>query len=143
MLRTDAPAGASVAFARCAGGGDNRLVIITIGVLLAIFVVPDPWTVPVIGLAVVVEIAETLFWMRHSRRGSLKAGPETMIGEIGRVVTSCDPIGEVRLHGEMWRARCDHGTAAGQRVRIVARDGLTLLVEPDQSQPGGSSVVGR
>lgn len=104
-------------------------MIITIGVLLAIFVVPDPWTFPVIGLAVIVEIAETMFWMRRSRRGSAKAGPETMIGEVGRVVTPCDPLGEVRLHGELWRARCESDAAVGQRVRVRAREGLTLVVE--------------
>ena len=104
-------------------------MIITAGVLLAIFVVPDPWRFPIIGLAVIIEIAETTFWMRRSRRGSAKAGPETMIGELGRVVTPCDPIGEVRLHGELWRARCEPHAGVGQRVRVVSRDGLTLMVE--------------
>lgn len=104
-------------------------MIITIGVLLAIFVVPSPWGWPVIGLSILVEIAETTFWMRRSRRGAAKAGPETMIGELGRVVTPCDPIGEVRLHGELWRARCEPHAEVGQRVRVIARDGLTLVVE--------------
>ncbi|MEO6579455.1 MAG: NfeD family protein [Candidatus Limnocylindria bacterium] len=104
-------------------------MFITIAVLLAIFVIPDPWRFPVVGLAVIVEIAETTFWMRRSRRGALRAGPETMIGELGRVVTPCDPIGEVRLHGELWRARCEAHVEVGQRVRVRAREGLTLLVE--------------
>ncbi len=121
MLRTDAPRGSS--------SGDNRRVFITIAVLLAIFVIPDPWRVPVIGLAVIVEVAETTFWMRRSRRGALRAGPETMIGELGRVITPCDPIGEVRLHGELWRARCEPHADVGQRVRVRAREGLTLVVE--------------
>lgn len=114
---------------RRGGGGDNRRVILTLGVLLAVFVVPAPWSVPVIGLALVVEVAETLFWMRRSRRGSAKAGPETMIGEVARVVTACDPIGEVRFHGELWRARCEPNADIGQRVRVAAREGLTLVVE--------------
>ena len=104
-------------------------MIITVGVLLAIFVVPDPWQWPVIGLAVVIEIAETTFWMRRSRRGSAKAGPDTMIGELAHVITPCDPLGEVRLHGELWKARCEPNAAVGQRVRVRAREGLTLVVE--------------
>lgn len=104
-------------------------MIITVGVLLAIFVVPSPWGWLVIGLAILIEIAETTFWMRRSRRGALRAGPELMIGELGRVVTPCDPIGEVRLHGELWRARCEPHAEAGQRVRVRAREGLTLVVE--------------
>lgn len=110
--------------------GDNRLVFITVAVLLAIFVVPDPWRFPVIGVAVVVEVAETLFWMRRSRRGSAKAGVETMIGEVAEVITPCDPIGEVRVRGELWRARCEPNADVGQRVRVRALDGLTLVVEP-------------
>ena len=114
---------------RAGGPGDNRLVIITVAVLLAIFVVPDPWRLPVIGVAVIVEIAETLFWMRRSRRNPAKVGPEAMIGELARVVTLCDPIGEVRLHGELWRARSEAKADVGQRVRVVALDGITLVVE--------------
>ncbi len=104
-------------------------MFITLAVLLAIFVLPDPWRLPVVGIAVVVEIAETTFWMRRSRRGAAKAGPETMIGDAAWVVTICDPIGEVRLHGELWRARCDENAGVGQRVRVQAREGLTLVVE--------------
>ena len=114
---------------RGCGPGDNRPVFITLAVLLAIFVLPDPWRLPVIGVAAIVEIAETLFWMRRSRRGSVRAGPETMIGEVATVVTICDPIGEVRLHGELWRARSDPNADVGQRVRVRAREGLTLVVE--------------
>jgi membrane-bound serine protease (ClpP class) len=36
----------------------------------------------------------------------------------------------VRLQGELWRARCAEGADAGEQVRVVALDGLTLLVEP-------------
>jgi len=36
----------------------------------------------------------------------------------------------VRLDGEIWEARCDGGASPGASVRIVARDGLTLVVEP-------------
>jgi len=135
MSRVD---GASLA--RLDRRGDNRPVFITIAVLLAIFVLPDPWRVPVVGLAVLVEIAETTFWMRRSRRGRVKAGPETMIGELARVVTSCDPIGEVRLHGELWSARCERNVVVGQQVRVRSREGLTLIVEPT---PSAAMVLGR
>jgi membrane protein implicated in regulation of membrane protease activity len=45
------------------------------------------------------------------------------------VVTPCAPLGQVRLNGELWRASCPEGAEAGDEVRVVALDGLTLLVE--------------
>lgn len=109
--------------------GDNQLVFITIAVLLAIFVIPDPWRYPVVGLAVIAEVAETFFWMRLLRRQPVNVGAEALIGTMARVIAPCHPIGEVRVHGEVWQARCDAGADVGQRVRVRARDGLTLLVE--------------
>jgi membrane protein implicated in regulation of membrane protease activity len=45
------------------------------------------------------------------------------------VVTRCAPLGQVRLQGELWRARCEEGADPGERVRVRALDGLTLVVE--------------
>ena len=99
------------------------------GILLAIFVLPEQWRLPVILLAGVIEVAETLFWLWYTRRARVQMGPETLVGATGRVVTPCAPLGQVRLHGELWRASCPEGAEAGDEVRVVALDGLTLLVE--------------
>jgi len=104
-------------------------MILVGGILLAIFVVPEQWRLPVILLAAVVEIAETGFWLWYTRRGRVQMGPETLVGSIARVVTECAPLGQVRVQGELWRARCAEGAAVGEDVRIIALDGLTLLVE--------------
>lgn len=98
-------------------------------ILLAIFVLPDEWDIPVVILAAVVEIAETGFWLWYSRRRRVQMGPETLVGATGQVVTPCAPLGQVRVQGELWRAHCADGAAAGEEVRIVALDGLTLKVE--------------
>lgn len=98
-------------------------------ILLAVFVLPDPWGLPVIVVGAVVEVAETLFWMRVSQRGRVKVGPETLIGASAEVVEACRPIGRVRVRSELWRARCEEGADVGERVRVHAREGLTLLVE--------------
>jgi membrane-bound serine protease (ClpP class) len=105
-------------------------VIFLTGVLLALFVVPDAWDVPVVIGFGILEVAETTFWWRRSRRGVPKVGAETLIGAIGIAVTECRPAGTVRVQSEIWQAQCNTGAAAGQRVRVEARDGLTLLVEP-------------
>jgi len=41
-----------------------------------------------------------------------------------------DHTGTVRMHGELWRAASDGPVAAGTRLEVVGRDGLTLLVRP-------------
>lgn len=105
-------------------------MIFLTGVLLAVFVVPDAWDVPAIIGFGILEVAETTFWWRRSRRGAPKVGAETLIGAHGMAVTDCRPAGTVRVLGEVWQARSDPAVAAGQRVRVLGRDGLTLLVEP-------------
>jgi membrane protein implicated in regulation of membrane protease activity len=99
------------------------------GILLAIFVLPEAWRLPVIAAAAVVEVAETLFWLWYSRRRRVQMGPETLVGAIGRVVLPCTPLGQVRVEGELWRAHCAEGAGVGEEVRVVRLDGLTLTVE--------------
>jgi membrane-bound serine protease (ClpP class) len=100
-------------------------------ILLALLVLPEPWGLALVGLIAVVEVAETVFWLRLSRRWRVRAGAETLIGAPAEVVAACRPLGQVRVAGELWRARCEGGAAPGETVRIVGRDGLTLLVEPE------------
>ena len=105
-------------------------MILLTGIALAFFVVPDAWRVPVLIGFAVLELTETVVTWRLSRRGAAKVGPETLIGATGRAVTDCRPSGTVRVHGEIWQARCDPGVGAGERLRVHGRDRLMLLVEP-------------
>lgn len=105
-------------------------VILLTGIVLAIFVVPDGWEIPtVIGFAIL-EVVETTVTWRLSRRWGAKVGPETLIGALGRATSDCRPDGTAKVNGEDWQARCEAGVDAGQRVRVIGRDRLTLVVEP-------------
>jgi membrane-bound serine protease (ClpP class) len=84
--------------------------------------------------AAVLEVAETMFWIRFSRRRRIQVGAETLIGAEGVVTETCRPLGQVRLAGELWQARCEAGADPGERVRVVGRTDLTLLVEPRSSE---------
>jgi membrane protein implicated in regulation of membrane protease activity len=99
-------------------------------VILAVFVIPPPWGLVLVGAAAVAEIGETFVWIHFSRRRRVKVGAETLIGAHARVVSPCRPEGQVRVQGELWHARCPAGADRGDSVRVVAREGLTLLVEP-------------
>ncbi|MBW3613643.1 MAG: NfeD family protein, partial [Chloroflexi bacterium] len=95
-------------------------MIAVVGILIGLFVVPDPWTIPVIAGAVVLEAVETWFSLRISRRlGPPRVGPERLIGQTGRVVEACHPLGRVRVRGELWQARCAAGADHDTMVRVV------------------------
>ena len=106
-------------------------MIVLGAIALAIFVVPQPWGIAVIAGAIGIEVLETLVWMRVLNRLPKRAGPETLIGAGGRIVEPCRPVGTVRVNGETWRARCEVGADRDAPIRVRARDGLTLIVEPD------------
>jgi membrane protein implicated in regulation of membrane protease activity len=115
-------------------------VILVAGILIGLFVVPDAWTWPVIGAAVVLEVVETFVSLRIARRfGPARVGPER-IGETARVVQACRPRGTVRVRGEIWQAHCEAGAKADELVRVTARDGLVLLVEPLEAPPRNAAA---
>ena len=70
--------------------------------------------------------------MVRTRFATPTIGREWMIGELGEVVVPVDPDGVVTVGAAQWRARTNRATpvAAGQPVRVVAIDGVTLEVEP-------------
>jgi len=105
-------------------------VWLILAVLLAVFVLPDQWDLPVVALGAVIEVAETFAWIRLLSRVPVATGPETLIGSDARVTRACNPIGEVQVRGEAWRALCVQGADVGERVRVLGREGITLLVEP-------------
>jgi len=52
-----------------------------------------------------------------------------MVGLTGVVRTALDPEGQVMIDGELWRAVTPDGPVpAGEHVRIMSVDGLTLTV---------------
>jgi len=104
-------------------------VALVVALLLAFFVLDEPWDALVVVGALLLEIGEVFFWFWYTRRRRVQVGAETLIGLEGVVVTPCRPRGQVRLQGEIWDARCEAGAAAGELVRVVGRDGLTLAVE--------------
>jgi membrane-bound serine protease (ClpP class) len=104
-------------------------VLLIGAILLALYVLPSPWGLVVVLGAAVVEVAEIFFWVWFSRRRAIQMGPEALIGAHAEVVTSCRPAGQVRVAGELWQAWCADGADAGEPVRVVARDNLTLQVE--------------
>jgi membrane protein implicated in regulation of membrane protease activity len=105
-------------------------VLFLIGLLLAVFVLPHPWGLVAVIVGGVLDILETsvFFWWSKRRRATV--GVESLVGKSGVASTDLWPEGQVRIAGEIWRARCPGGCDVGTKVVVREVEGLTLLVEP-------------
>lgn len=99
----------------------------------------------VIVPAVIAMAAIVLFLGRLalvSQRSRPVTGAQGLVGESGTTLTPIAPghAGQIRAHGEIWRAVAAVPLPADVPVRVTAVDGLTLTVEPlDQLPPAGES----
>jgi membrane protein implicated in regulation of membrane protease activity len=106
-------------------------VLVLIAILLAIFVLPSPWGIVAVLGALVIDLAEVAFGLWYAKRRRPQTGTEALIGSIGRVVIRCDPLGQVRVAGELWQARAEDGADTGEDVRVEAvGPDLVLSVRP-------------
>lgn len=106
-------------------------MLLVVAILLTVFVLSPPVGIAVMALAAMVEVGEVLFWRRFLRRYRVSTGAEALVGETVQVVEACDPIGRVRIRGELWNARASQPLAPGDTARVTAVDGLTLEIAPD------------
>lgn len=100
--------------------------------MLAVFVLPTALGIAAIVVAAAIEVAEIAFWRRFLRRYRISAGAEALIGRPAEVVEACDPVGRVRLRGELWNARAEEPIGVGETVRVTRVEGLTLGVARDE-----------
>ena len=85
---------------------------------LAVWVAKDAAMYPFVWKAYIAGLA-------HNRSGHL--------GKRVLVVESLDPKGQVKVEGTIWHAQHRQNTPVprGQMVKVVAEEGLILLVESD------------
>jgi membrane protein implicated in regulation of membrane protease activity len=105
-------------------------VTLLVALLLALFVLPEPWGLVALLGALVVEVGEATLLVRWSRRRRAQVGAEALVGAEGVALGALQPEGQVRVGGEIWRARSEAPIAAGGCVRVRAVESLTLVVEP-------------
>ena len=72
--------------------------------------------------------------MVRTRFATPTIGREWMIGHAGTATTRIDPEGVAMVSGARWRARTNRATpiTAGAGLKVVAIDGVTLEVEPEE-----------
>ena len=108
---------------------------------LILFAVLDPPLGVILLVAgAVIEIGEAVFWTRYLRGIRVRTGVEGMIGARAEVIEPCRPMGRVRMRGEIWAARCEHGAEIGETVRVVAVERLLLIVERGPGEAEGPRI---
>ncbi|MEA2446529.1 MAG: hypothetical protein QOK47_166 [Actinomycetota bacterium] len=87
-----------------------------------------------VGAAVLVTLIFFISVMTAALRVRLRqpiTGNEGIVGMVGEAKTDIAPEGTVMTKGTLWRARTmETGIAAGSKVKVMASEGLVLLVEP-------------
>lgn len=104
-------------------------MLLVLALLAAIFWLPAPWGYVAVAAGAVYELAEIAVLVWYSRRRGATTGAEALPGTVGAVVTACRPLGQIRVEGELWRARCDEGADPGDTVVVESLGpDLTLIV---------------
>lgn len=70
----------------------------------------------------------------RARNRVVVSGREQLIGSQGEALEAFADLGRVRVMGEDWQARTRGALSAGQRIKVVGIEGLTLVVEPQSPE---------
>jgi len=97
----------------------------------------EVWYIPAVDpiLTALVSILSGLFFWIAARKviESRSARPrhdlEALVGAIGEAKTRIHAEGSIQVAGELWSARSEKPIPSGARVRVINREGFTLLVE--------------
>ncbi|MGA1345434.1 MAG: NfeD family protein [Ilumatobacteraceae bacterium] len=92
-----------------------------------------PWITLIAGIGgIMLTFIVGMPSMTRTRFATPTIGRDWMVGSEGVVVESVAPDGVVRVGAADWRARTNRATPveAGETIRVVAIDGITLEVEP-------------
>ena len=121
-----------------------RLIYAIVSILLeeAAIVVIAIWGLPQIdievplGVLIAVMVVFLVFSVFLYQAGSraLRIKPvalSVMIGSKGKVVSSLDSMGFIKIKGELWEAESIGGKiGVGKEVMVIGQDGLKLVVRP-------------
>jgi len=76
----------------------------------------------------------------QAQRRPASTGDSGMVNSVGEALTPLEPgrEGQIRTHGEIWRATSGESIAPGGRVRVTGVNGLVLTVRAEAvPHPGG------
>lgn len=127
--------------------GIGGIVAFSIGAVMLIDTDAPGFGIP-ISLIVALALTTALFvfgvssFALRARRRPIVTGREAMLGASGVMLCDASPAageGWATVGGERWRVRSTSELSEGQRIHVLARDGLVLTVTPLSSDSPGVS----
>jgi membrane-bound serine protease (ClpP class) len=110
------------------------IVSMSLGALMLIDSPEEYLRIPISTIVLVVGTTAGLFLfvvgaaVRSMGRQPV-SGREGMLGAMGTVRGRIDPTGTVFVHGTLWSARSASPIEVGETVRVIALEGMRLIVE--------------
>ncbi len=104
---------------------------------------PD-WAAAGIITLWVIKDAVMFPFVRIAYQPGSRGGGASLVGARGTAQEPLRPSGYVRISSELWRAELQPGAPPverGDRIRVLGVHGLTLVVEPDDSERGGKQGI--
>jgi len=90
-------------------------------------------SVELIILIVVLSAAFFLFAISFgikAQRKKVTTGLEGIVGETGMALSNLKPLGEIKVHGEIWKAESTDGNISkGTAVQVIGVDNFKLIVK--------------
>ena len=91
----------------------------------------DPWAIVAAVVATILFFVSVMTAALRVRLRRPVTDADSPVGTVGVAKTDIAPEGTVVTKGALWRARTmEMGIEAGSKVKIMATEGLVLLVEP-------------
>lgn len=123
------------------------VIAMVLGSLL-LFESPEPylrvsWQVILVTVGAVSAFsvfAVTMAVKAHRRKPT--TGREGLVGEAGKALTAIAPDGRAFIHGEYWDAWSDDPIAEGERVTVVAVEGMRVKVRKAGTGDSGLGTGG-
>ncbi|MBE0520416.1 nodulation protein NfeD [Candidatus Bathyarchaeota archaeon] len=122
--------------------GPAGIVCLSVGTLLLLRFDPARWLISpewyqpfmliVIALVAILTVFSALVLYKIVKAKKKRLTVLEFIGGVGRTIDEIGPekVGFIRFHGEYWKAHSDTIIKPNQKVKILAKEGLTLIVEP-------------
>jgi membrane protein implicated in regulation of membrane protease activity len=118
----------------------HLILLLPLLALPIFWVVPLSLAVPAYAAVVALSVWMYVLIMRSMHR-PLESGVEKLEHDEGEVIEASGKRAMVRVESEIWQARCDEELRRGDRVKVLAVEGLTLrvarLAPPDRPRDDG------
>jgi membrane-bound serine protease (ClpP class) len=115
--------------------GVGGIVAFVVGALMLIDTdVPGfgvPWTlIGALAVVTVVFVVGVAQMAVRARRRPVVSGVASLVGADGEMLDDATDTGWANIRGETWQVKTAAHVARGQKVRVVAVDGVALRVAP-------------